>query len=208
MSNLIVGLTGGIGSGKSAAMAAFQALGIEAIDADQAAREVVEPGTPALTAIADHFGSQILLADGRLNRAQLREIIFNNPAEKAWLEALLHPLIREHIVSFLQKAVSPYALLVSPLLVESGQVNMVERVIVVDVPESTQVARTMARDQNDEALVKSIMASQTKRETRLQAADFVINNSGSLQELQQQVNQIHTELLAQTRDTNTNREPK
>ena len=195
MSNLIIGLTGGIGSGKSAAADYFQSLGIQAIDADQASRDVVEPGEPALAQIAEHFGAEILLANGGLDRAKLREKIFSNPAEKQWLESLLHPLIRDRIVSFLRQATSPYALLVSPLMVETGQTTMVDKVIVVDVPEEVQLSRTMARDNNDEALVRSIMANQASRERRLAAADFVITNDGDLAHMHQQIDAIHQQLL-------------
>lgn len=129
----VLGLTGGIGSGKSAAADAFVELGIEAVDADHAARWVVEPGRPALEKIVDRFGDAILLADGQLNRATLREHIFAEPEQRQWLEQLLHPLIRAEIQQFLAAAQSPYAILVSPLLIESGQHKIVQRVLVVDV---------------------------------------------------------------------------
>lgn len=195
MSNLIIGLTGGIGSGKSAAATRFMALGIDAIDADQAARDVVEPGEPALAAIAEHFGDALITAQGTLDRAALREKIFSNPAEKTWLESLLHPLIRQRISDFLSNAQSPYALLVSPLLLETNQNALVNKVIVVDVPEDTQVARTMSRDNNSEELVRSIMAAQATREKRLAGADYVLNNNGSLGDLTRQVDDLHQQLL-------------
>ncbi|BFM06244.1 dephospho-CoA kinase [Halioxenophilus aromaticivorans] len=195
MSDFIVGLTGGIGSGKSAAAARFTEHGIAAIDADVAAREVVEPGQPALAAIAERFGPDVLLANGELNRAKLREIIFNNAEHKTWLESLLHPLIRQRIADFLQAATSPYALLVSPLLVESNQKEMVDNVVVVDVPEAIQLERTMARDGNTEQLVRNIMAAQATREQRSAAANFVIDNSADLASLYLQVDDIHRQLL-------------
>ena len=142
----ILGLTGGIGSGKSAAAQHFIDLGVHAVDADHAARWVVEPGRPALAQIVAHFGAGILQADGQLDRAALRTRIFQHPDERRWLEALLHPLIRQEIISNLAKAESAYAILVSPLLVESGQHLLTQRVLVVDTPEQLQLQRTMRRD--------------------------------------------------------------
>lgn len=196
MSNLIVGLTGGIGSGKSAAAKQFQHLGIATIDADQAARDVVALGEPALAAIAEHFGSTILLPTGELNRARLRELIFNNSEQKTWLESLLHPLIRTRIEAFLTAATSPYALLETPLLIETSQRDMVHKIVVVDVPEELQIARTTARDNNTEQMVKAIMAAQASRKERLAAADFVIDNSSDLPNLFQQVETVHQQLIS------------
>lgn len=196
MSDLIVGLTGGIGSGKSAAAKFFQTLGIQVIDADQAARDVVAVGEPALAAIAEHFGQTILLPSGELDRAQLRELIFNNPDEKHWLEQVTHPLIRSRIIDFLTSATSPYAMLVTPLLVETNQQELVTKTIVVDVPEAIQIERTAARDNNTPELVKAIMAAQATRQQRLAAADFVIDNRGDLADLEAQVADLHQTLLA------------
>jgi dephospho-CoA kinase len=191
----VVGLTGGIGSGKTAVSDHFQSLGICVVDADLASRVVVEPGRPALEKIAEHFGSEMLLPDGNMNRALMREKIFANPDEKRWLEALLHPLIREEIVAGLENASSPYALLVSPLLVEAGQNALTQRVLVVDVPEELQLSRTMSRDSNSADQVRAIMASQASREQRLGYADDVIVNDSSLEALQQKVEELHQSYL-------------
>src|SRR3989338_6241173 len=142
---LKIGLTGGIGSGKTAATDHFQQLGIAVVDADVVAREVVVPGSPALAQIAEHFGAQILDHSGALDRAQLRKIIFSNPSEKSWLETLLHPLIRTEILRQLEQAHSPYAILVSPLLFETGQHLLVDRTLLIDAPEALQVSRATAR---------------------------------------------------------------
>lgn len=187
----VLGLTGGIGSGKSAAAEAFAALGIATIDADHAARWVVEPGRPALAKIVDRFGHDILLDDGQLNRAALRERIFSEPEQRQWLEALLHPLIREEIQQFLAAAQSPYAILVSPLLIESGQYQMVQRVLVVDVPSELQMARALQRDQVSEAQLRSIMQAQLARDERLKHADDVLCNAGDKAALEREVQRLH-----------------
>lgn len=187
----ILGLTGGIGSGKSAAAAHFIELGIDLVNADQAARWVVEPGRPALAQIAEHFGADILQADGSLDRAALRARIFQDAGERRWLERLLHPLIRQEIIEVLARATSPYAILESPLLIESGQSQLCQRVLVIDVPEAVQISRTVSRDGNDEAQVRAIMAAQASREERLAKADDVIVNDRDLAWLQQEVERLH-----------------
>ena len=193
----IIGLTGGIGSGKSAAAARFaEAHDIHVVDADIKSRVVVEPGRPALQQIVDRFGDAVLQADGSLNRAALRERVFQMPDERRWLEQLLHPLIREEIVRDLASAESPYALLVSPLLVESGQYQMTQRVLVVDVPEALQIARTTARDKVPEEQVRAILQAQAQREDRLRHADDVITNDQDLAALHRQVDQLHQFYLA------------
>lgn len=186
-----LGLTGGIGSGKSAVAAQFAALGIDVIDSDQAARWVVEPGRPALAAIAEHFGDQVLQADGQLNRAALRELIFESPAERGWLERLLHPLIAKEVAQFLANAKSPYAITVSPLLIESGQYKLAKRILVVDVPEQLQIERTMQRDRLSAEQVHAIMAAQATRETRLSHADDVLINDRDLAWVKQEVERLH-----------------
>jgi dephospho-CoA kinase len=191
----IVGLTGGIGSGKSAVARLLQQQGIVAIDADQVARDVVEPGEPALASIARHFGDEILQPDGRLNRSRLREIVFAAPAARRWLERLLHPLIRERLVGALRSAPSPYSLLVSPLLLETDQHRLVDHVVVVDVPEPTQLQRTISRDDNSREQVERIMAAQLDRASRLARADSIIDNSGNLQSLTDATLQLHQTLL-------------
>ena len=174
----VVGITGGIGSGKSAVTDYLETKGITVVDADKVARVVVEPGTSGLAAIAEHFGSNILLPDGGLDRAALRKVVFDNPDERKVLEGITHPRIREEIARQLSEATSPYVVLASPLLLESGQNSFADYVVVVDVPESVQLSRTMARDDNSEQLVKSIMAAQLDRETRLSRADTSISNDG------------------------------
>ena len=192
----VVGITGGIGSGKSAVTDHVETLGITVVDADNVARVVVEPGTPGLAAIAEHFGEDILLADGRLDRAALRKIVFDNPDERKVLEGITHPRIRDEISRQLSEANSPYVVLTSPLLLESGQNTFADYVVVVDVPEEVQLTRTMARDDNSEALVKQIMAAQLDRKTRLSRADTSIMNDGSLEALYERVKKLHEDLLA------------
>ena len=192
---LVVGVTGGIGSGKSAVTDRLANLGITIVDADVAARVVVEPGQPALQAIADHFGSGVIKEDGSLDRAALREIVFEHPDERRWLESITHPAIREEIICQLRSADSPYVVLSSPLLIEASQNDFVDLVVVVDVPESTQLERTMKRDDNSADLVRQIMAAQLNREDRLRAADLIIDNDGNLEELHQHVDALHKQLL-------------
>ncbi|BBM02341.1 dephospho-CoA kinase [Microbulbifer sp. GL-2] len=192
-----VGLTGGIGSGKSAAAECFRELGIHVVDADWAARVVVQPGKPALEQIAQHFGAGVLLDNGELNRAQLRTLIFDAPEDRAWLESLLHPLIREEILSSLEQGSSPYAILESPLLIESGQHQLVDRICVVDLPESLQVERASARDKNHKEQIRKIMAAQLNRQERLEKADDVLDNSAGLAELRSQIEILHQRYLLQ-----------
>nr|WP_295710669.1 dephospho-CoA kinase [uncultured Halomonas sp.] len=177
---MIIGLTGGIGSGKSTVARAFEALGAAWVDADDVAREIVLPGEPALLAIKQHFGEQVIYSDGTLNRAALREIIFQSPEQRLWLESVTHPNIRERITQYLTQLKAqgaPYVLLVSPLLFESGQNALVDRTIVIDVPQALQVARTLQRDGVSESQVHAILAAQLPREQRLAQADDVIDNS-------------------------------
>ena len=201
--NLVIGVTGGIGSGKSAVTDRFEKLGIVVVDADKAARVVVQPGGPALDAIAEHFGTAVLLPGGELDRAALRSIVFADENERRWLERLTHPLIAQEIRQQLQAANSPYVLLASPLLLETSQGALAELVVVVDVPEAMQLQRTMARDANDEAQVKRIMAAQLPREERLERADIVIDNSGTLSALDDVVAELHREFLARAEAANT-----
>lgn len=192
---LIVGITGGIGSGKSAVTERFEQLGITVVDADLASRVVVEPGRPALTAITERFGEHILLADGSLDRAALRKVVFADEAKRKWLEQLTHPLIGQEILDQIVASQSPYTILSSPLLLETSQKDLTDCVVVVDVPEQVQLQRTMARDDNDEAQVKRIMAAQMAREQRLALADIVIDNSRSLADLDLTVGELHKEFL-------------
>ena len=192
---LIVGITGGIGSGKSAVTQRFEKHDITVVDADLAARVIVEPGRPALAAIAEHYGTDILQPDGCLDRAALRARVFSDAGERAWLEQLTHPLIGQEIVDQIEASRSPYTILSSPLLLETSQKDLVNCVVVVDVPEDLQLQRTMQRDSNDEAQVKRIMAAQMSRADRLAQADIVIDNSRSLSELDSLVEELHKEFL-------------
>jgi dephospho-CoA kinase len=194
----VVGITGGIGSGKSAVTDYLETKGITVVDADKVARVVVEPGTSGLAVIAEHFGHDILLPDGTLNRAALRKVVFDNPEERKVLEGITHPRIREEIARQLSEAGSPYVVLASPLLLESGQSSFADYVVVVDVPESVQLSRTMTRDNNSEQLVRSIMDVQLDRETRLARADTSISNEGTLEELHSRVDALHSDLLSRT----------
>ncbi|UCJ16965.1 dephospho-CoA kinase [Pseudomonas sp. MM211] len=186
-----LGLTGGIGSGKSAVAEHFVALGVDLIDSDQAARWVVEPGRPALAAIAEHFGEQVLQADGQLNRSALRERVFADPAQRRWLENLLHPLIAQEVALFLSTAKLPYAILVSPLLIESGQYKLTQRVLVVDVPKQLQIERTMRRDQLSAEQVQAILAVQATREERLRHANDVLSNDRDMAWIRSEVERLH-----------------
>ena len=187
----VLGLTGGIASGKSAAAQRFAELGVHVVDADHASRWVVEPGRPALAQIAEHFGPGVLQADGQLDRGALRALIFQEPQERRWLEALLHPLIAREIADNLASATSPYAILVSPLLIEAGQRAITQRVLVVDAPQPLQIARTLLRDQTSEEQVQAILKAQASREERLRHADDVLVNDRDLAWLHSEVERLH-----------------
>ncbi|EMB4323292.1 dephospho-CoA kinase [Pluralibacter gergoviae] len=190
-----VALTGGIGSGKSTVANAFAACGVNVIDADIIAREVVEPGTQALGAIVEHFGPQMLLADGSLDRRRLREKIFSQPEEKQWLNALLHPQIQQETQRQMRQATSAYVLWVVPLLVENKLWTRADRVLVVDVSKETQLARTVARDGVSRQHAENILAAQATREARLAVADDVIDNNGSPDTLAGDVARLHQRYL-------------
>jgi dephospho-CoA kinase len=192
----VVGITGGIGSGKSAVTDRFEEHGITVVDADKAARVIVEPDRPALASIAEHFGDTILQPDGTLDRAALRIKVFADENERRWLEQLTHPLIGQEILDQLAAATSPYSILSSPLLLETSQKSLTDLVVVVDVPEDIQLSRTVARDDNDEAQVKRIMAAQMSRSERLEKADIIIDNNRTLNELDEVVAELHGEFLA------------
>ena len=191
----VIGLTGGIGSGKSTVADLFREHGVFAIDADEVSREVVMPGEPALSAIAEHFGDSILNKGGTLDRAALRKRIFEDDSERAWLEDLLHPRINERLRHYLAEADSPYQLLVSPLLLETEQYRLCQHVLVVDVGHETQISRTMARDDNDREQIERIIASQMPREKRLAAAGDVIDNDQPLDTVRHQVDELHRHYL-------------
>lgn len=195
---LIIGITGGIGSGKTAATDYFAAQGIEIVDADVVARTAVEPQSNALNLIAQRYGDTILNSNGSLNRRQLRNIIFDDTNERQWLETLLHPLINQAIVTQLQTAQSPYAILVSPLLLESTQHQLVDRMLVIDVHPDTQITRATARDNMTTAKAQQIIATQISRAERQQKADDLVNNEGSLAQLHSQLAQLHQRYLTLT----------
>lgn len=192
---IVVGLTGGIGSGKSAATTMFTRKNIDIIDADETARLVVAVGSEGLQQIVNHFGKSILLDDGSLNRAALRENVFSNSEQKQWLNQLLHPLIRQSMLQQIQASTSPYCILSVPLLVEGKLVDICDHIVVVDCPEPMQLARAMKRDGSSQQIIENIMASQATRAERLAAADDVLDNSGTQDFLQQQVDTLHTKLL-------------
>ena len=194
----VIGLTGGIGSGKSTVARMFGALGVHWVDADDVARQVVEPGTQALRAIADHFGESILQDNGELDRAALRQKVFENPEQRRWLEGLLHPIIRQELIRQLspEDYNLPYVMLVSPLLLETNQHELVERIVVVDVPEETQIDRTMARDGNSREQVERILAAQMPRVARREKADAIINNAQPLERVEASVHALHQRFLA------------
>ena len=193
----VVAITGGIGSGKTTVANQFAALGIEVVDADLIAREVVEPGTPALAAIASHFGPGILDEQGRLDRRALRERIFSDPAAKSWLNALLHPIIRSEMLRQCAAANSPYCLLVVPLLVENRLTELADRVLVIDVDETTQIERTCRRDGVSREQAQAILASQASRSERLAMADDVLDNqSGTTETIRERILALHETYLA------------
>ena len=180
INNWVLGLTGGIGCGKTAVSNMLEALGICVVDADIIARQVVEPGSAGLKAIVAHFGADILLADGNLNRSALRELVFSNNEHKNWLNTLLHPLIRQQILADLNNATSPYVVLVAPLLFENGLDKYCNRTLLIDVPKNVQIERTVKRDNISLEQVNSIIAAQMSREQKQQQADDILNNDRSL----------------------------
>ncbi|MGL6335488.1 dephospho-CoA kinase [Aeromonas jandaei] len=193
----VVAITGGIGSGKTTIANQFAELGIDVVDADVIARKVVEPGTPALAAIADHFGPDVITPDGQLDRRRLRERVFSDASAKAWLNALLHPLIRSEMQRQCAAAHPPYCLLVVPLLVENKLTGLANRVLVVDVDEATQIERTCRRDGVTAEQAKAIIAAQASRSERLAAADDVIENAnGSEMAIKARILTLHETYLA------------
>jgi dephospho-CoA kinase len=192
---LIIGLTGGIGSGKSTVAGFFAQHGIPVIDADQLARELVAPGSPALNEIIDVFGPDILLPDGTLDRSQLRRRVFADPDQKRRLEAILHPRVYTELRYRTKALRTPYCIWVVPLLLETGGTALVDRVLVVDTPESLQRQRVLRREGMDETTLEAILSSQVSRAERLNAADDVIENTSDLSRLQQQVTTLHYRYL-------------
>ncbi|XOV87308.1 MAG: dephospho-CoA kinase [Pseudomonadota bacterium] len=191
--SFVVGITGGIGSGKTAVTDLFAARGITIADADVASRTVVEPGRPALQAVVEHFGKGVLNADGTLDRRALRNIVFSNEAERKVLESITVPAIMTELRAILAASESAYALLM--LSSGGGKSPLVARNLVVDVSVETQISRVMARDQSTREQVLAIMAAQPSRETRLAYADDIITNEGSMETLDAAVEQLHQKYL-------------
>ncbi len=196
MSDFILGLTGGIGSGKTTVANIFAELDVDIIDADIIAREVVAKSSPALDSISAHFGANFIQTDGELNRALLRQKIFSNNADKLWLNNLLHPLIRGELISQVKAATSAYCIIVAPLLIENNLTTLVSRVLVVDVKESTQIQRSMQRDSNSKQQIQAIINSQASRQVRKEHADDLINNDDcSIASLKKSVFEFHQRYL-------------
>ncbi|MDH5254447.1 MAG: dephospho-CoA kinase [Gammaproteobacteria bacterium] len=190
-----VGLTGGIASGKSTVAGMFAALGVPVIDTDVIARDVVAPGTPGLSAVVAAFGPEVLLPDGALDRRRLRSLVFDEPGRRQELESILHPRILERMEALCAAAGGPYQLLVIPLLLESGLEDRVDRVLVVDCSESVQRERLMARDGESTAAAGRILSAQLDRQARLAGADDVVTNTGTRDDLERRVQELHTEYL-------------
>ena len=194
---LAIGLTGGIGSGKSEVAGMFDQLGVPVIDADVIAHQLVEPGTEALSEIAAAFGETILTSEGTLNRARLAEIVFNRPDMKQQLETIIHPRVREQIKAYKDAHKNePYIIVVIPLLLESGQRDLVDRVLVVNAAETVRIQRVLARDGRREEQIRSIMRNQADDAQRRAAANDSIDNSGSLDDLMISVRKLHQQYIS------------
>jgi dephospho-CoA kinase len=191
MSELVIGLTGGIASGKTTVSDQFARLGIDIIDADVIAREVVAKGSPGLKTIVDEFGEEILTPTLELDRQKLRRIVFTDNTKKEWLNALLHPLIRTQMALQTNNAKSPYCILSVPLLVENKLNKMVDRTLVVDIDAATQLKRAMTRDSSEQIIIENIIASQATRSERLAVADDIISNTRDRDWLNAQVTDLH-----------------
>ena len=192
---LVVGLTGGVASGKSHVLKCFEALGVPTIEADNVGRAVVAPGEPALAEIAAQFGAHLLQADGTLDRRAMRSVVFGNAAVLKQLEAITHPHIRAALRQWLAQQTAPYCILSAAILLESGLVGLVQRVLVVDAPEADQIARVMRRDGIDETLARQMLSRQKSRAERLAAAHEVVTNADPLQDLKPQVAALHARYL-------------
>lgn len=188
---LCVGLTGGIGTGKSTVADIFKTLGAPIIDADDISHKITQKNGIAYTPIISHFGKNILNTDGTINRKKLRDIIFQNPGEKKWLENLLHPIIRQTMHDRIQKIKAPYCICVIPLLAESSGIAFIDRILVVDTPIDTQIERAKKRDSATEDQIKKIIASQASQSSRIKIADDVIINDGDLKTLENKVRELH-----------------
>ncbi len=199
---LRIGLTGGIGVGKSAACHIFAELGVPVLDADQISREVVAPGEPVLVEIAELFGHAVLTTEGALNRGYLRDIIFTNPKLRRQLEAILHPLIKQRLIEQSERIKAPYVILAIPLLLEAGWKSLVDRVLVIDSPVEEQIKRTITRDGINRQQAEAIIASQMERGERLRQADDIITNDGDLQHLRRQIHALHQHYLSTASSAN------
>ncbi|MCI2965127.1 dephospho-CoA kinase [Shewanella sp. N2AIL] len=195
MSKFVVGLTGGIGSGKTTVANLFAAEGVALVDADIVAREVVAPGSTGLEAIVTHFGAEILTPEGELDRAKLRQRIFSHPKEREWLNQLLHPMIRQEMLAQVEKATSAYVIMVVPLLFENGLDRLVNRTLVVDISPELQINRTVKRDNVDASQVNNIISSQCSRSEKLARADDIIDNQGEISSLKREVQALHQRYL-------------
>lgn len=192
---LVIGLTGGIGSGKTLATDHFEHLGITVVDADKAARVIVEPGQAALREISQKFGAQVINTDGTLNRTALREIVFSDTTQRKILEQITHPRIAEEIQRQLSISTSAYTILVSPLLFESGQQRFTRRTLLIDADESLQRTRAASRDSVSEAQIDAIITAQMSREQRRQLADDIVLNDGEIEHLHKALEQLHQHYL-------------
>jgi dephospho-CoA kinase len=192
---LVIALTGGIGSGKSAVASHLESLSVPVIDADLLAHQLVKPGSPALLEIQAAFGHELVDTNDALNRPALRKIVFDNPQQRKRLERILHPRIREAMEEWITQQNAPYVVLVIPLLFETGQTSLADRVLVVDCDESRQIERVLQRDQLPREQIQQIMASQVDRQTRLQGADDIIENNGNLEALIEATQQLHSKYL-------------
>lgn len=197
MTAYCIGLTGGIGSGKSSAAGVFHELGAGVVDTDEIARELTAPGGAAIPGIRGQFGADYIAADGSLDRARMRRLVFGDPASKTALEAILHPLIREQSRARIAAARQPYVLVVVPLLLETGAYReLINRVLVVDCSEEQQIARTMQRSRLTADEVRAIMATQLPRRERLARADDVLHNDDDIAAMRRQVEALHDRYLA------------
>lgn len=194
----ILGLTGGIGSGKSAASQWFESQGIQVVDADIVAREVVEKGQPALEQIQQTFGNWVIQEDGELNRRALREYIFKEPSARKQLEAITHPAIRTAIIQQLASATSPYAVLVSPLLFETSQHELTHHILLIDATEELQIERASSRDGQNAEQIKKIIAAQMPRLQKQALAQDIILNDGHIDHLHNQLKKLHLQYLARS----------
>ena len=206
--SMIVALTGGLASGKSSAARMFEELGVPVIDADVVTRRLVEPGAPALAEIVDAFGVGVLDEQGRLDRARMRDRVFGNDTERRKLESILHPRVRDAMRAFAASSDAPYVLFVIPLLVETGQADRMDRIIVIDTPRAFQTARAAARDGSLPQTIAAIIDSQATRADRLAVADTVIENAGDLATLRERVDAVHRECLALADTSNSVKESR